>query len=69
MLERVVKLEEQVAGLVVDVAVIKSNYATREDVYNLREEMHRLITAQTKWGVATLLAVMGLGLTIAKVIF
>lgn len=69
MQERVKKLEEQVSSLMVDVAVIKSNYATRQDVEGVKSELHKAISAQTKWVVASLFVALGAGLTIAKIIF
>ncbi|MFW1017359.1 hypothetical protein, partial [Cronobacter dublinensis] len=62
MLQRVKKLEEQVTSLVTDVAVIKSNYATKEDI-------HREIGSQTKWIAATIIGTTGLALAIAKYLF
>ncbi|ELV7528905.1 hypothetical protein QMU90_002797 [Edwardsiella ictaluri] len=62
MLERVKKLEEQMASLVTDVAVIKSNYATKED-------LHKEIGAQTKWIAATIIGTTGLALAVAKYLF
>ena len=62
MLERVKKLEEQMASLVTDVAVIKSNYATKED-------LHKEIGSQTKWIAATIIGTTGLSLAVAKYLF
>lgn len=39
MQERVKRLEDQVAVLVTDVAAIKSNYATKEDVASIRADV------------------------------
>ncbi|WP_249168425.1 hypothetical protein [Erwinia sp. E602] len=87
MHQRMTKLEEQVATLVVDVAVIKSNYATRHDVEGLRVEMHQSmsglkdkihismydmqvkIASQTRWLCSVIFVALGLGLSIAKIIF
>lgn len=76
MLERIKKLEEKVSSLQIDMAVIKSNYATKEDVKGLqgalegvRTELHKSIAAQTKWFVASLFIALGAGLTLAKFLF
>ena len=69
MLDRVKKLEDQVSSILVDVAVIKSNYATKTDVESVKSELHKAISAQTKWFVASLFIALGAGLTIAKYIF
>jgi hypothetical protein len=62
MLERVKKLEDQMLGLVTDVAVIKSNYATKAD-------LHEEIGKQTKWLAATIIATAVLCMGAAKLIF
>lgn len=62
MLERVKKLEDQMLGLVTDVAVIKSNYATKAD-------LHKEIGKQTKWIAATIIATAVLCMGAAKLIF
>lgn len=69
MLERVKKLEEQISSLVTDLAVMKSNYATKEDVSSVRIEVHQAISAQTKWLAATMIGVAGIAMAVAKVIF
>lgn len=70
MLEtRVQQLEKDMSEIKRDVAVIKSNYATKEDVLSLKVELHQSISNQTKWIVATLFAVTGLALALAKYLF
>ncbi|EBA3494502.1 hemolysin XhlA, partial [Salmonella enterica] len=50
MLEkRIQKLEDDLAAIRTDLAVIKSNYATKEDIASIRIEVHQSIAAQTKW--------------------
>ncbi|WP_244370707.1 hemolysin XhlA [Rahnella sp. ChDrAdgB13] len=67
--ERIKKLEESMNDLKSDIAVIKSNYASKEDIATLRTELHKSISGQTKWLAATLLGTTGLALAIAKYIF
>ena len=67
--ERIKKLEESMSNLKSDIAVIKSNYASKEDIATLRTELHQSISGQTKWLAATMLGITGLALAIAKFIF
>lgn len=70
MLEKRVKqVEDSLAEIRTDIAVIKSNYATKEDIASVRIEVHQSITAQTKWLAATMIAIAGISMAIAKLIF
>jgi hypothetical protein len=70
MLEKRVKLlEDALAEIRTDIAVMKSNYATKEDISSVRIEVHQAISAQTKWLAATMLGITGLALAVAKLIF
>lgn len=70
MLEKRVKLlEDALAEIRTDIAVMKSNYATKEDIASVRIEVHQAISAQTKWLAATMLGITALALTVAKFIF
>ncbi|WP_147196153.1 hemolysin XhlA [Pantoea sp. MBD-2R] len=69
MIERMKLLESKVETLLIDVAVIKADYATRVDIESVRREIRSSITAQTKWFIAALFLLPGLGLGIAKLLF
>ncbi|WP_237448777.1 hemolysin XhlA [Pantoea sp. Seng] len=70
MLEKRVKqLEDDVAAMRTDIAVMKSNYATKEDIASVRIEVHQSISAQTKWLAATMIAIAGASMAIAKLLF
>ncbi len=70
---RVKTLEEKVESLVTDVAVIKSNYATKEDISTLRvelaetnvriadvkAELHSTLRAQVTTIVGSMIAITG----------
>lgn len=69
MINRVMLLESKVETLLIDVAVIKANYATREDVESVRGELQSSLARQTKLLVASLFIVLGTGLGLAKLLF
>ncbi|WP_240043081.1 hemolysin XhlA [Photorhabdus luminescens] len=70
MLEtRVKKLEDDLNLIKTDLAVMKANYATKEDIASVRIEVHQSIATQTKWIAATMLGITGLAIGIAKLIF
>ena len=53
-----IELEKRVRAIETDVAVIKSNYATKSDISDLRTEISKEIHTQTRWLIATVLAVV-----------
>lgn len=68
MQERIKKLEDQVSSMVVDVAVIKSNYATSADVAsvkteiaNAKSELHSAMRLQALAIIGSVLAAVGTG--------
>ncbi|WP_228723055.1 hemolysin XhlA [Limnobaculum xujianqingii] len=70
MLEaRVKKIEEDLHTIKTDIAVIKSNYSSKEDISSIRIELHQSISGQTKWVAATIIAVAGASLAVARFIF
>ncbi|WP_228900533.1 hemolysin XhlA [Photorhabdus bodei] len=66
---RVKKLEDDLNLIKTDLAVMKANYATKEDIASVRIEVHQSIATQTKWIAATMLGITGLAIGIAKLIF
>lgn len=66
MIERFTLLESKVERLLIDVAVIKANYATREDVESVRIALHSSLSTLTKWLVGVLLIVPGVWLGLAR---
>ncbi|WP_261371299.1 hemolysin XhlA [Yersinia mollaretii] len=69
MLIRIKKLEDDVQNIKSDLAVIKSNYATKEDIASVRVELHQSISTQTKWLTATIIGTAALAMAIARFIF
>ncbi|MDO6405043.1 hypothetical protein [Pantoea phytobeneficialis] len=59
---RVSKLEQDLSEMKTDLAVIKSNHATRSD---LLEEIGK----QTKWLMASMAAIAGVSLALARWLF
>ncbi|MDN8541154.1 hypothetical protein ACMGEE_06945 [Erwinia sp. DT-104] len=62
-------LEGKVETLLIDVAVIKANYATKVDIESVRKELHSSLNTQTIWLIAALFVVLGVGLGVARLIF
>ena len=59
-------LEGRIRQLEQDVAVIRSNHATKADIANLRADMHDLNRQAIMWNVGTLIATAGVILAIAR---
>jgi len=63
---RVEHLEADMRSVREDVAVIKSNYATKADISEMRAEMHSALRQQTMWSVGTIIAMAGLVFAIMR---
>ena len=50
------------------VSVIRSNYATKEDLANVRNDISKLEAAMLRWVVATILSVAGVGVGVGVVV-
>jgi len=67
MLHRIKILEEKVATMATDIAVIKSNYATKEDtsaikveVANVKADLHSALRTQALTIIGSMIAIVGL---------
>lgn len=49
------KLENDVAAIKIDVAIILSNYATKADIARLRSDLRKAAPDLRKWRIATLI--------------
>lgn len=60
------KTLERVTALEVDLAVIKSNYATKEDVARIKEDIARSEITLLKWFIGTAVTLTGLAFAAAR---
>ncbi|KNC88274.1 hypothetical protein GM31_11170 [Trabulsiella odontotermitis] len=67
MLLRIKTLEDKVASISTDIAVIKSNYATKEDtstikveVANAKAELHSALRTQVLTIIGSMIAIVGI---------
>ncbi|MFC0179014.1 hemolysin XhlA [Thorsellia kenyensis] len=67
--DRLNKLEGQVDSMKLDITVIKSNYSTKEDIANVRSEIHSTISNQTKWLAGIIIGVASIALAVARFLF
>ena len=62
------KTLERVTTLEVDLAVIKSNYATKEDVARIKEDIAKSEVTLLKWFIGTAVTLTGLAFAAARFI-
>ena len=62
------KTLERVTVLEVNLAVVKSNYATKEDIARLKEDIAKLEATLLKWFVGTAVTIASFDFVVAKFI-
>ena len=60
------KTLERITALEVDLAVIKSNYATKEDVAGVKEDIAKLEVTLLKWFIGTAVTIAGVAFAVAR---
>ncbi|MES2128479.1 MAG: hemolysin XhlA [Pseudomonadota bacterium] len=66
---RIQKLENEVASLITDVALIRSNYATKADIAELNAKIVALETNMVKWFIATAFGMSSLMIALTGLAF
>lgn len=72
LIKRVEQLEKDTNQIRVDMATLTTRsetFATKEDMQLIRTDMHKEISAQTKWIATTIIGVAALCMTAAKFLF
>lgn len=62
---QIIQVRERLGAVEMDVAVIKSNYATREDIIHLEVKMGQMENRMLRWFFATAITLAGLSGTLA----
>ncbi|EEJ7165575.1 hypothetical protein OK32_002702 [Salmonella enterica subsp. enterica] len=66
---RIQKLEEDVAQIKTDIAVIRSTGATEVSLHKEVGDIRKEMNSQTKWISASIFAALTIGLAVAKWLF
>ena len=61
-------IKDGLHSIAVDVAIMKSNYATKSDMSDIKTEIAKETLTLTRWMVATFLAIMGVSIAIQRFI-
>ncbi len=61
-------IKEGIHSIAVDVAIMKSNYATKSDISDIKAEIVKETLTLTRWMIATFLAIMGVSIAIQRFI-
>ncbi|HEY5141503.1 MAG TPA: hypothetical protein VIJ25_19635, partial [Methylococcales bacterium] len=59
-------IRDNLSMLLTDVAVIKSNYASKTDIADLKTDISKEMLTQTRWIIATLIALISLSVAIQR---